>query len=292
MTRGSQITSSGFITIQDKAQLLLGSGLGSSGYGQTVLSSDVSPGNNITKAQWDLLRLDIINIRVHQDGVLPNIVQINSGDLISFSAGSPNNNYDTLLDVALANKFNVGPGQATISSILTRTFSSPWLTQATCTLTATFANADEARYFFNSGGKIRVNATRTGGSSSPQNNAWTNLFNAVGVQEFGAGTDPFVNFYTLTNSFQTYYTQSSTTPYSANNYTLRARCNVANNSTGTATVVEIEINLDDSHIGPVDSVDGTLSIIFDELKASGSLLPSGTFSITSPSYSVSVITAS
>lgn len=292
MTQGTKITAASFKTIQDKAETLLGTGSASQGYGQTVISTEPGPGTNITKAQWDSLRFDIINIRVHQDGVLPPIVAINVGDVISFGSASPNSNFNTILDQAIANKFSIGPGRATVSSIITRTFSSSWLTSATCTLTATFANANEARYFFNSGGKIRISGTRSGGSISPQNNAWTNLLNTVGIQEFGAGTDPTVNFYTLTNSYQTYYTQSSTTPYSANNYILRARCNVANNSSGTATVVEIEVNLNDSHTGPVDAVDGTLSIIFEELKASGSLVPTGTFTITGPSYSVSTISAS
>jgi hypothetical protein len=44
--------------------------------------------------------------------------------------------------------------------------------------------------------------------------------------------------------------------------------------------------------GPGDQVDGTLSLSIEEVKASGVLQPSGSFSITSPSYVVSNITAS
>jgi hypothetical protein len=39
-------------------------------------------GNTVTKAQWDALRYDIINIRLHQDGVVPVIATVNVGDPI------------------------------------------------------------------------------------------------------------------------------------------------------------------------------------------------------------------
>ena len=115
--------------------------------------------------------------------------------------------------------------------------------------------------------------------------------------QFGADTDPTVNYYTLTNSFQTYYVDALSTPYSANNYRLEARTNVADNSAGTATVLTLRVSLTDGYVdpgptGPGDQIDGTLTILVEELKAAGTLIPSGTFSITSPTYSLSVVTAS
>lgn len=292
MTIGSDITAASFKTIQDKAESLLGIGSASRGYGQTVQSTDYAVGTRIEKAQWDLLRFDIINIRTHQDGSPPLIVTVNAGDVISFGAAAPNTNYDTLLETAIANRFNIGPGRSIVSLIDTKNYTSNWSTIAQCTITATFSNSNQARYFFNSGGKIRISTTRTGGSGTPQNNAWTNILNSIAIREFGANTDPFVNFYTLTNSYQTYYQIGLTTPYSANNYRLEARCNVANNSGGTATVVEIRVTLNDTTTSPGDIVDGTLSMVFEELKATGTLVPTGSFTITSPSYSVSSISAS
>jgi hypothetical protein len=106
------------------------------------------------------------------------------------------------------------------------------------------------------------------------------------------------NYYTLTNSFQTYYQNSLSTPYSANNYRLEARSNVSNNSTGTATILTLRVTLTDAYVpqgaapAPSDQVDGTMTISVEELKAAGTLIPSGSFSITSPTYSLSVITAS
>lgn len=298
MTTGTQIFASQFVAIQDKAELLLGNGSGSSGYGQTVQSADVFSGNQITKAQWDALRYDIVNIRMHQDGVMPSIVTVNSGDVIGYGAGSPNTNYNTLLDTAIANKFEIAGNQSIVSSKGSATYTGSWSNSAEFTLTVTFSTADQGRYFFNSGGKIRFTTTLTGGAASPQYNAWTSFLNSTGTRSFGAGTDPFINYYTLTNSFQTYYQGSLTTPYSANTYRLQARTNVSNNSTGTATVLYLKVILTDAYVDnfpaspPPDFVDGTITIAVEELKASGSMIPSGSFAITSPTYSLSSISAS
>ena len=72
--------------------------------------------------------------------------------------------------------------------------------------------------------------------------------------------------------------------------------NVANNVYGTATVLTFRITLHDPHAAlggsPTDYTDGNLLIAVEELKAVGNLVPTGTFSITSPIYSLSTITAS
>jgi hypothetical protein len=296
MTTGSNIAAADYVAIQNKAETLLGTGSKTRGYGQTVQSVDVFTGNAITKAQWDALRFDIINIRLHQDGILPNIVQVNVGDPIVFGAANPNTNYDTLLETATINRFQIANSQAVITSVGAATTSSAWSASATMTTTVTFSNATDARYFFNSGGKIRISSTLTGGSATAQVNAWRNILTSVGTRSFGADTDPFVNYYTLTNSFQTYFQSSLSTPYSSNNIRFEARTDVSNNSTGTATVLTLRVTLFDNYVptgaapAPSDQVDGTLSIAVSELKASGSLLPSGSFVITGPSYSLSSIT--
>ena len=302
MTSGTQILAAQYVTIQDKAQSLMGTGSQTRGYGQAVQSADVFTGNSITKAQWDLLRYDIINIRIHQDGQLPNIATIAVGDPIGYGAGSPNTNYDTLLEIAIANRFRIDASQAIVTTKASGTYTTAWSNSLTATLTVTFANSNDARYFFNSGGKIRFTSTLTGGSGTQQYNAWVNILNSIGTRSFGADTDPFVTYYTLTNTFQTYYTSFASSPYSNNSYTLEARTNVANNSTGTATQLFLRVTLADSYVDPdvasgasfppTDSVNGTLTIAVSELKAAGSLQPSGSFTITSPVYSLSAISGS
>jgi hypothetical protein len=201
------------------------------------------------------------------------------------------------LETATINRFRVAANQSVVSSKGSATYTSAWSSSAQFTLTVTFATADQGRYFFNSGGKIRLTTGVSGGTATAQYNAWLNFLSSVGIRSFGADTDPTVNYYTLTNSFQTYYVDALSTPYSANNYRLEARTNVADNSAGTATVLTLRVSLTDGYVdpgptGPGDQIDGTLTILVEELKAAGTLIPSGTFSITSPTYSLSVVTAS
>ena len=301
MTIGTNIAAAQYVTIQNKAQSLIGTGSGTRGYGQTVQSSDVFTGNAITKAQWDLIKFDIINIKFHQDGVLPGVVTVNVGDPINFGASSPNSNYDSILETAIANRFQIAGSQSVVNSTASQTYTAPWSTSLTATLTCTFSTADQARYFFNSGGKVRFTTTLSGGSSTLQINTWTNFLASVGTRSFGADTG-IVNYYTLTNSFQIYdqISVSAAYQYSGNNYRLEARTNVSDNSTGTATQLFLRVTLSDSYVDigappnppPGDLVNGTLTIAASELKASGLLQPSGTFAITSPSYSLSAISGS
>lgn len=304
MTTGSQIKSADLKTIQDKAEMLLGQGSASRGYGQTVLSVDYPIGTKIEKAQWDAIRYDIINILSHQSGSRPSVTSVNVGDLITYGPGSPNSAYDLLLETASANRFNIGPGQAVVTSRGTQTNNTTWKDYAYCTITLTFLNADKARYFFNSGSKVRITSTRAGGASTHQNTAWSNILASAGTKEFGVTTSS-VNFYSLTNSFQDYYSISGSTPYSANVYRLQARTPfVADNSTGTASVVELRVYFEDSYVDkdvligyppgfhpPDGYVNGTITISVDELRAAGELAPSGSFTITPPSYSISAFTS-
>jgi hypothetical protein len=174
-----------------------------------------------------------------------------------------------------------------------------WSVRAEASLTVTFDNADEARWFFNSGGKIRFLSNRVGGAATQQNGAWTGLLNSVGTVDFGGNVPAFMNFYTLTDQNQ-FVNQSSPTgafAYSGNFYAIKARCNIADNSQGGATQITFDIIWEDSYedpgaSGPEDIVDGTLSLAISELKASGPLIQGGLFTVASPiSYSLSAITA-
>lgn len=300
--------------IRDKVVSVLSTGSGQRGYGQPLQSSSVLTGNNITKAQWDKLKDDLISIKQHQDGELPLIVELGTGQVIRYGAGHPNTNYDTLADQCILEKFNIGPGQFVLANKASDTHTTAWTTQAQATLTVTFAggytvtnadssswvasSSDNARHFFNSGGKIRFSSARTGGANTPQNNAWTNLLTTVGPIDFGAIDPVITNFYSLTNSYTTFYQRSLTTPYSANYYRLEALCNCTDptNVNGTADTITFRITWQDTYVSgpsasPADGVDGTLSITVDELKAAGTLSPTGSFSILSPSYSAINISA-
>ena len=299
--QGLQITAVDYNTIRDKVISIIGSGTGQRGYNQPIVSSPVFPGNAITKAQWDALRVDLLNISRHQTGVFAPLVEIANQAVVGFGAGSPNTNYDTAIDQYIVNRFHLGAGRSVVTSAASQSRTGTWNVESQCTLTVNFSTADNARYFFNSGGKLRFTSSRTGGSALQQNGAWSDLLNtSVGIVSFGAEAPVAANFYTLTNSFQTVYSLNASTPYSANYFEIAALCNNSggNNSTGTASTVTFRITWRDNYVdsgpgvGPDDRVDGTLTINVEEVKATGPILPTGNFTIASPTYTLSAISAS
>jgi hypothetical protein len=239
-------------------------------------------GNTITKAQWDLIKFDIINIKFHQDGNIPPVATVNVGDPIGFGSSSPNSNYDIILNDAIAKRFLIAGSQSIVAAKASQTYSTPWSVQAQATLTVTFGDANQGRYFFNSGGKIRFTSSLVGAAITPQITAWINFLSSVGTQGFGAANDSAVNYYTMTNSYQTYYQNFLSSSYSANSYRLEARTNVSNNSTGTATQLELRVTLLDTYVDPDvatgssflpnDVVNGTLTIAVSEHKRAASHL--------------------
>ena len=63
---GTIISASDYNAIQSRVNTVMGSGSGNSGYGQTLSSSAVVPGLNITATQWAYLKQDILKAAVHQ----------------------------------------------------------------------------------------------------------------------------------------------------------------------------------------------------------------------------------
>lgn len=303
---GADISAVDYNNIRSKILNILGNGLGQSGYGQALVSTDVAPGNNVTEAQWTALKYDILSCKYHQDGEVPSIVSVSQGDVIRYGAGHPVTNYITLADLAVVEKFELATSNTEVTtSVASQTTSATWSAQAQCTLTATWLNADDARHFFNSGGKIRVDTSFVANPSATnpiQTNAWNALLTGVGTVDIGGNTPLTSNFYTLTTSYTTLFLRSSSAPYAANYFKIEALCNCsdATNVNGTANVVTFRFTWADDYVDPGapppgdGPIDGTLSIDVDELKARSPLYPadSSYFNIESPSYSISSITTS
>jgi hypothetical protein len=302
----NQIDHLDYNNIRLKAVALLGSGSASRGYGQSIYSNPVSPGNQITAEQWNALKTDIVNIRIHQNGLTPSIPSAEAGSTITAGAGHPYFSYDTILNSADATRFDLATTQSILTQKDEKTTSNPWSSTAETTLTVSFSTADQARYFFNSGGKIKIRGEITGGTTS-QTNYWKSLLNTVGNIDFGAG-EGNLRFYQLTNSYQTLFQSSSSVygissiylsaAYSSNYIKVEVKSDVSSNVNGTATVLTFKISLVDIYVDsspstpPYDQVDGTLAIRVSELKASGVMQPTGSFAIISPSYSLAPIVVS
>lgn len=284
---------------------VMSTGVATFGYGQFISSSEIPTNTTVTKLQWDNLRFDIINAVVHQTGAVPNIIEIQRTDPIRYGTNQPNFQYKTIANQASNNRFLLGLGQFVVESGTTQTRTTPWSSEVSCELTVTFGTSDQARYFFNSGGKIRFNSTRSGGTSTAQNTNWTNFLSSVGSVDFGGQTTG-INFYNLNLNYQNFKSQQysglySSVAYGNNSYLIQAKCNVSDNSAGTARIITFRIIWRDVYVdpgppAPGDSIDGTLTLTVSEIRAqASSILPTSagrSFTITRPTYSVTSITGS
>ena len=309
MTVNSIIRETDYNNIRNKLVTVLGTGSGTFGWGQPIVSSAVVEGNRVSINDWGRLRFDIFNAWIHIYGSAPSAVQVFEGNTIRSSVvDAPYTTYDTLVDTIIANRFIVHSSQSAITVGAAAERGPSWSTTVSCTVSVTFSSATDARYFFNSGGQIRITSSRTGGANVAQNTSWTALLDSAGTQSFGGnnpgtGTSPLngQNWYRLTNSYQQWFVATASSPYGANNYRIFARCPVADNSAGTASSAEFLVQFTDGYFdpgpnvpenpAPGDQVDGILLVTATGLNATGILVPTGTgnFTVPRPTIVVGVI---
>ena len=123
-------------------------GSGAAGYGQTA-EANVAVGDTVTAAKWANLITKTANSATHQSSSITSVTAPASGNTITYNA-----NVVTNLQTTYVNKLNAGTQGGTTAN--TVAYGSTWTTALTFTHTVTFANGDAARYFFNSGGQLKI----------------------------------------------------------------------------------------------------------------------------------------
>ena len=68
VSANNKITVSDFNNIRNVVLSVMGSGSGSLGYGQTLFSAAKTANSVISQTDWDNLRYDIVNTKIHQTG--------------------------------------------------------------------------------------------------------------------------------------------------------------------------------------------------------------------------------
>jgi hypothetical protein len=149
-----------------------GTGVTSAGYGQTALTT-VSAAGTVSATNWASLVNTISSMAAHQGTtitarsapVATNLIQILAAVNTDITA-CYNNRGNA---VANGTQFT---GYTGTNSKTAATSGSPWT--ITFTNTVTFASADAARYFFNAGGRIKIDVskTSTGATGDPE---WNDL---------------------------------------------------------------------------------------------------------------------
>lgn len=158
-----------------------GVGNGQFGYGQDVsLISAVTGGSTVTATQWSGLVNTLNKTLGHQAGAA---AQLASGSNIGIVAGATIQafaNVATAVTTVNTNKldFNSTRGATTTGANFDATFSTSTFTQ---TITVTFASADQARYFFNLGGRLSLIFSPSGLTDNAKEQSYTDLMNAIGT---------------------------------------------------------------------------------------------------------------
>jgi hypothetical protein len=202
-------------------------GSGNAGYGQTALAN-VAVGDTVSATTWANLVNTTSNAATHQGSSITSVSAPVSGGLITYVSAVPTN-----LTTIYTNRLNAQTVGSTTANTATR--SGAWSAALTFTHTATFANADAARYFFNAGGSLKITCSHPAGVNIDLlfNNLASNVGTVVlsapvsgsitvasvsynGVTKVGGGgSTPTIStnsgFYALTTANTTLFTQTAST---------------------------------------------------------------------------------
>jgi len=298
----SDITAARINNLQSSISLILGNGSGQNGYGQTVTSVPVNnTGDVVEAADLNTIYTDILKARVHQVGVgdisIAQVIQnlnIIAEDTSSFvnDAGVTSadpygvkkgiTDFETLMNQVQADKATMHSTQASLEPAITSARSSNWNGLIYHEVAVTFSSESSRRFFFNTGGEIRLSTNNTS-AATPKGLDWAALCLQVGTVKFNAentisstGTTAIGN-YDLTSAFQNIYQKVGSGTYSGiyagNLYTIKARSDIA-----TRIIFRIEFNdvVTDNLID--NNVDGRLESTIQHLRADGDVI------VPAPSY--------
>jgi hypothetical protein len=198
------------------------------GYGQTAVSNVTAGTNILASTQWASLVANTASAATHQGSSITSVSTPVSGGVITFNSAIPTN-----LQTIYSNRLNAATQGSTSSN--TATYGSTWSNQLTFTHTATFANGDAARYFFNSGGQLKMTVSHPNGTginllfSDLASNVGTVVMSAPtsgsvtiagtsynGITKVGGGgnaptIDSSKGYFGLTTSNATVFTQTAST---------------------------------------------------------------------------------
>jgi hypothetical protein len=141
------------------------------GYGQTALAN-VTAGNAVLATSWATLVGNTASAATHQGSSITSVSAPVAGGTITFLSAIPTN-----LQTIYTNRLNAASQGSTTANAVTT--GSTWTQAATWTHTATFANGDAARYFFNSGGQLKLTMSHPAGAGI--NLLFNNLASNVGT---------------------------------------------------------------------------------------------------------------
>lgn len=273
---------------------LIGVGFGQRGYGVTSTTLPSVTGNTsiVTATVWNNLRsaMDVINIHTGSGLTLQPV--LTRGNLIVANDGRPGLvNVSNLINTLDTNRFNVAVGQSSTTEMLVSTRTVAWTNSIFHEFTVIFGVEDQARYFFNSGGRVQLVANRTGGTPGGVNSVLTTMLTAMGQVRFGAvnttytgtgGTASSLGYYNLTATYQTVFTATGSGAFPTISYSVLARReNFIGQNGGNGSLLRFRAFFDISdYIAEI--ADGTLTSTISSIRSTGAV------NVTNPTFATSL----
>ena len=240
-----------------------GVGSGAKGYGQTSTLTPVAataPFDTVTATQWSTLLARLNSILTHQAGAGSGITSPVTGDLIAYISTLSGKVTDAFNNSA---NFNSIRGATTTGANLDNAWSQVSPTSFSQTRTVTFQSADQARYFFNAGGRINLALTTVSGTDNAKEQGWTNLLNnGIGTLSLdfststrsgtgytsGGTINPGTGYWDLTGTDQLLIRLYDTTAaYTSNYVEIFAKVTgTAGSNGGLGTIITFTINYIDN----------------------------------------------
>lgn len=271
------------------AGYLWGVGFGDRGYGQTAPAlSNVSAGNIIASwANFQQILANLVSWQNTSTTLLPAASQFASGaDIEAFPTGQTPSVVD-LLQLLDTNRLNYQIANMTLTNnAASSTRATSWgggSTSITCEFTVSFASEDAARFFFNTGGEIRI-ALAHNNTTTSQNTAWRDIllnsnfaFRANTSARISGphGTGTSVGYYQLTTAYQTIINGTGifVSPYASNSFLLEARASTIVGLNGArGSILQFRVTLTDGYTSAFgDSVASGTSAVLSHFRAGAGL---------------------
>jgi hypothetical protein len=241
---------------------IIGTGDGVYGLGQSTIST-VAAGNVITAAQWNSLFSAMDNVANHTEVSITSTTTKNAGDAIAAIAALTTD-LASLATAVSTGSPNASSGLTAGSEDSSRVASAVFDTSHIVEESFTFVGGDEARWFFNAGGKIRISLSNNATNSTGKDTTVSTLATALGNFDIGATAcsrsgsgetettfASTTGYYDLTTSYTTLIelTEDSGS-YSGNiSIKIEAKTNSAHadgrNNNGTVITVKCSVLVDD-----------------------------------------------
>lgn len=284
-TSGSLIEAAdynGFVSSSaNNVNAIWSTGSGDKGYGQTAIAN-VSVGGTVTATQWASLVNTLASLGSHQGTTITSRTAPVAGDIINILA-----NVATDINNITTNRGNAaasGAEYTTFSGTTSKTTNTGSGTTAwtiTFTHTITFASADAMRYFFNAGGRIKWQTSKTS-TGTVADTEWNDLANTLvgdifitggtGTQVIsgtsytgttisgGTGTPNILltttGFYDLTTTPTNIYRQfADTAPYTGQYINIAASVN-SNSAPTVMTLTTTWVDPGGASVGSTDVITG------------------------------------